>query len=121
VLLLRQALSPKGFCAGASQFEANSRASVGYSTNHLFLKNVCVSTLSDWHSSRSRGGINLDSFRTGKRHQESSSTGGGTCKCGMGRPVNKRLVGFASHRAHRVDQATRALSVAMPVSAYIRR
>jgi hypothetical protein len=28
---------------------------------------------------------------------------------------------LASHRAHRVDHATRALSVAMPVSAYMRR
>src|SRR6478736_3844090 len=52
---------------------------------------------------------------------ETASTGGGTCRFGMGRPANNRRVGLAIQRAQRVDHATRALSVAMPVSAYILR
>ena len=39
----------------------------------------------------------------------------------MGRPVNSRRVGFAIHRAHCAERPTRALSVAMPVFAYIWR
>lgn len=45
----------------------------------------------------------------------------GTCRCGMGRPANSFWQGLASHRAQSADHATRALSVAMPVSAYILR
>jgi hypothetical protein len=39
----------------------------------------------------------------------------------MSGPANSRRQGRASQRAQRVDQATRALSVAIPVSAYILR
>src|SRR5579859_4761208 len=45
----------------------------------------------------------------------------GTRRSGMGGPVNRRRHGFAIQRAQRAERATRALSVAMPVSAYIRR
>ena len=43
----------------------------------------------------------------------------GTSRFGMGDPANSLRQGFAIHRAHRVDRSTRALSVAMPVFAYI--
>ena len=43
----------------------------------------------------------------------------GTSRFGMGDPVNSLRQGFAIQRAHRVDRSTRALSVAMPVFAYI--
>ena len=39
----------------------------------------------------------------------------------MGVPAKRRRHGLASHRAHRPDHDTRALSVAIPVSAYIWR
>ena len=42
-------------------------------------------------------------------------------KCGIGRAAKRRWQGLASQRVHRADQATRALSVAIPVSAYICR
>src|SRR5436853_7721490 len=45
----------------------------------------------------------------------------GIARSGMGRPTNSRRVGFAIHRAHWADRPTRALSVAMPVLAYIWR
>ena len=40
---------------------------------------------------------------------------------GIGRPANSRRHGMAINRAHRADRLTRALSVAMPVFAYICR
>ena len=46
MLPVRQTLAPKGFCAGASQFEADFPVSSGYSTNHLSFENVCMSALS---------------------------------------------------------------------------
>lgn len=39
----------------------------------------------------------------------------------MGRAEKSRRQGFASQRAQRPDEAMRALSVAIPVSAYIWR
>jgi hypothetical protein len=45
----------------------------------------------------------------------------GTLRSGMGGAANSRWQGFASHRAQRADRETRALSVAIPVSAYICR
>ena len=45
----------------------------------------------------------------------------GTCSCGMGRPAKRCRHGFASRRTHFPERETRALSVAMPVSAYIWR
>jgi hypothetical protein len=45
----------------------------------------------------------------------------GTLRSGMGVPANRRRQGLASQRAQRPDHDTRALSVAMPVSAYIWR
>ena len=43
----------------------------------------------------------------------------GIPRSGMGDPVNSLRQGFAIHRAHRVYRSTRALSVAIPVFAYI--
>lgn len=45
----------------------------------------------------------------------------GTSSSGMGRAAKSRWQGLASHRAQRADLETRALSVAIPVSAYICR
>src|SRR5580658_10348460 len=45
----------------------------------------------------------------------------GTSRSGIGLPAKRRRQGFAIHRVHRPDQETRALSVAIPVSAYIIR
>jgi len=44
---------------------------------------------------------------------------GGTLSSGMGVPANNRRQGLDSQRAQRPDHETRALSVAIPVSAYI--
>ncbi len=44
-----------------------------------------------------------------------------TCKSGRGRPAKSRRQGIAINRAHRADRLTRALSVAIPVFAYIWR
>ena len=46
-------------------------------------------------------------------------TGFGTCSSGIGGAANSLRVGGASRRAHFSARATRALSVAMPVLAYI--
>src|SRR5437016_11504110 len=43
------------------------------------------------------------------------------CNSGIGFPMNRLRQGRASHRAHRVALLLRALSVAMPVLAYICR
>jgi len=40
-------------------------------------------------------------------------------RLGMGAPINSLRQGFAIQRAHWVGRSTRALSVAMPVFAYI--
>jgi hypothetical protein len=45
----------------------------------------------------------------------------GFCSSGIGLAWKRRKQGFASHRTRRADRATRALSVAMPVLAYIWR
>ena len=45
----------------------------------------------------------------------------GTWRCGIGVVRNRRRVASPSQRAHHVDRATRALSVAIPVLAYICR
>ena len=45
----------------------------------------------------------------------------GTLRSGMGAAANSRWQGLASHRAHWDERETRALSVAIPVSAYIWR
>ena len=55
-----------------------------------------------------------------------SVTGGaagwsGIWSCGIGVVRNNRRVSSPSQRAHRVERATRALSVAIPVLAYICR
>lgn len=47
--------------------------------------------------------------------------GTGTCRSGSGRPANSRRHGMAISLAHCADRFTRALSVAMPVFAYIWR
>jgi hypothetical protein len=47
--------------------------------------------------------------------------GSGTWRCGIGLVRNSRRVASPSQRAHRVDRATRALSVVIPVLAYICR
>jgi hypothetical protein len=44
-----------------------------------------------------------------------------TCRPGIGLPANRRRHGIAMSRAQRTDRLTRALSVAMPVLAYICR
>lgn len=54
-------------------------------------------------------------------NHRSIETRGGTCNPGIGGPANRRRHDFASQRAHRADHASRALSVAIPVSAYMRR
>jgi hypothetical protein len=43
----------------------------------------------------------------------------GSWRCGMGAATNSRRERRASHRARRAERSTRALSVAMPVFAYI--
>lgn len=43
----------------------------------------------------------------------------GTCKCGMGRPAKRWRHGLPRSRTHLPERDTRALSVAIPVSAYI--
>src|SRR6266540_3636201 len=45
----------------------------------------------------------------------------GTCRSGIGGAANSRRHGAAIIRAHRAERLTRALSVAMPVFAYIWR
>ena len=45
----------------------------------------------------------------------------GTWRFGMGRPANRWRQGLPSKRTHLPERETRALSVAMPVSAYIWR
>ncbi len=45
----------------------------------------------------------------------------GTCRSGIGDAENRRRQGAAMIRAQRADRLTRALSVAMPVLAYIWR
>ena len=41
------------------------------------------------------------------------------CRSGIGRPANNRRHGIAISRAHCAERFTRALSVAIPVFAYI--
>ena len=48
-----------------------------------------------------------------------SAAQAGTSRFGMGDPANSRRQGFKIQRAHFVDRSTRALSVAIPVFAYI--
>jgi hypothetical protein len=48
-------------------------------------------------------------------------SGNGISRPGIGSPANNRRHGTAIQRAHRADRFTRALSVAMPVFAYICR
>jgi hypothetical protein len=43
----------------------------------------------------------------------------GICRSGMGRPENSLRQGTASQRAHALARLCRALSVAIPVLAYI--
>jgi hypothetical protein len=64
-----------------------------------------------------------DTARIGDRCHEpvSSSVHGGTCRSGIGGAANSRRHGRASQRAHREARFTRALSVAIPVLAYIWR
>ena len=45
----------------------------------------------------------------------------GSTRSGIGAATNSRRAALASQRARRADRATRALSVAMPVLAYICR
>jgi len=45
----------------------------------------------------------------------------GTCRSGIGRPAKSERHGTAMARAHRAERFTRALSVAIPVFAYICR
>jgi hypothetical protein len=45
----------------------------------------------------------------------------GSCKCGIGAATNSRRAARASHRARVAERSTRALSVAIPVFAYICR
>jgi hypothetical protein len=53
--------------------------------------------------------------------EDSRAWSAGTCRSGIGRPANRRRHGTAIHRARRAERLTRALSVAMPVFAYIWR
>ncbi len=50
-----------------------------------------------------------------------SDTPAGICNSGMGAAWNNRRQGLASHRVHVAARFTRALSVEMPVLAYICR
>jgi hypothetical protein len=45
----------------------------------------------------------------------------GSTRSGIGAPMNNRRASFAISRARRAERATRALSVAIPVLAYICR
>ena len=45
----------------------------------------------------------------------------GAARSGIGAAMNSRRAAFASQRARRTERATRALSVAIPVLAYICR
>jgi hypothetical protein len=68
----------------------------------------------------------LGVFVVGGRLRAASSPrpkayGAGISNSGNGRPANSRRQGFASHRAQRAERPILALSVAMPVLAYICR
>jgi hypothetical protein len=52
---------------------------------------------------------------------DAAATGRSIRRWGIGRPANNRRQGIAINRAHRTDRLTRALSVAIPVFAYIWR
>jgi hypothetical protein len=52
---------------------------------------------------------------------EASGTANESARSGIGAAMNSRRAILASHRARRADFVTRALSVAMPVFAYICR
>ncbi len=58
---------------------------------------------------------------TSDADSRSACSAPGTSRSGIGRPANRCRQGLAIHRVQRPDQVTRALSVAMPVSAYIMR
>ena len=58
-------------------------------------------------------------FRTSKGQNPAFHTG--TWRCGMGRPAKRWRQGMPNIRTHLPERETRALSVAMPVSAYIWR
>src|SRR6185437_7259043 len=56
-----------------------------------------------------------------KGPNDNLSTAPGTFSSGIGAPANRRRQGLAKKRTHLLDRVTRALSVAIPVSAYIWR
>ena len=57
----------------------------------------------------------------GRQFTAASYVPSGTARLGIGLPINKRLQARPSHRAHRAERWTRALSAAIPVFAYICR
>ena len=74
-----------------------------------------VSGLPGWAVTFPGGGRRRRRLCFGRDHASGSSS------WGIGRAEKRRRHGFASQRAHRADRATRALSVAIPVLAYIWR
>ena len=84
----------------------------------------------DHHSARAMGGMKerrpvrspvLRNNLQRKRLLRESRRLSGSARSGIGAAMNSRRTNFAIHRARRADLATRALSVAMPVFAYIWR
>ena len=62
-----------------------------------------------------------DTVTTGMRLSRAPGTRPGSRSAGIGSAANRRRANRASHRAHSAERRTRALSVAMPVFAYIWR
>ena len=58
---------------------------------------------------------------SGQEVRFAAAAGVGTCSSGIGRPANSHRHGITINLAHCADRFTRALSVAMPVFAYICR
>lgn len=76
----------------------------------------------DWldrNGARSSRGRVAKSDDGGPRRYRVSGSLAGFERSGAGSATNRRRHGLASHRAHRADRVARALSVAMPVFAYI--
>ena len=77
-----------------------------------------------WEGSRLPGRACRDQWIIGNdsaADPEDSILRGGTCRPGIGAPWNSLRQGTASQRAHWLARLRRALSVAMPVLAYICR
>src|SRR5687767_5226762 len=72
-------------------------------------------------TARTHAIVSTNPFRISNLLRSDQATRAGTCRSGIGRAANSRRHGRAIHRAHRFARLTRALSVAMPVFAYICR